>query len=374
VGATGLKIARIFGIPIYLHSSWFFIFLWIAYQFSHHPAGASAGWSQARHWVFGVLTALFFFASILFHELAHAVVAVRYKIPVESITLFIFGGVARIGRDPDRAIQEFLIASAGPAASYLLVGIFWVISVMSPDASMLGELGGQLATINFSLATFNLVPGFPLDGGRILRSIVWGVTGNYARATRIAARGGQMVALVLIATGLGIAVWFGMIGGLWLAFIGWFVWSAARMSYAQAGTRTALAGLRAADVMSQDLATADRAMSVEEYAQQVSRTGRRVHLVVSDGQLVGLMNMDRLQGVPRHDWPATSLQAAMLPKESLQWTPPETSALDVIDRMRRGQVEEIAVIDGGNVVGMVTGDSLRQVLETRDAMARLATR
>ena len=185
---SGVRIGRIFGIPIYLHASWVIIFVLITLslegQFSHeHPQ-----WTPAQHWTLGILTSLLFFGSVLFHELSHSVVAIHYKIPVVSITLFVFGGVARISREPSRPVQEFNIAIAGPLASFFLAGVFYGLARIFPYSEMLGALVNWLGWINLQLALFNLVPGFPLDGGRVFRSIVWGITKNFSRATRVAVR------------------------------------------------------------------------------------------------------------------------------------------------------------------------------------------
>ena len=283
---AGFKIGRVFGIPIYLHSSWFLIFALITYQFGSEFSSTNPNWTAGQGWSLGLLTSALFFGSVLFHELSHSIVAIRYRLPVSSITLFFFGGVARISREPDRPGQEFLIAAAGPVSSYFLAACFWLLAFYAPQHSMAAELGGQLSWINAMLATFNLVPGFPLDGGRLLRSIIWGITKNYTRATRIAAVGGQMVAYGMMAIGLWIAVQGylagrDVIGGLWWVFIGWFLLTVARQSYAQVAARGALEGLRVSDIMTSDMATVQRDISLEEYAREVARTGRRAHLVMS---------------------------------------------------------------------------------------------
>jgi len=375
----GLKIGRVFGIPIYLHTSWFFIFFLITYSFAVEFSSLNPNWSETQRWTAGLLTSLLFFGSVLSHELSHSVVALRYRIPVKSITLFIFGGVASISRDPDRPGQEFLIAAAGPLSSFALAAGFWLLAAVSPSASIPYELGRSLRNINAGLAVFNLLPGFPLDGGRLLRSIVWGINKNYARATRVAARSGQVIAYLMIALGL-FSVWQpsllggDMLGGLWLAFIGWFLLSAARSSYTQISVRGVLEGLRAADIMSAEMSTVGRDMSLEEYGQEVARTGRRAHLVVSDGQLMGLMTIEALQAVPREEWPMTSVQAVMVSRDRVQWAAPEEPAVELLDRMRRTEVDQMAVINGGNVVGLVTRDSVQRALETRSDLARPAGR
>jgi Zn-dependent protease/predicted transcriptional regulator len=299
----------------------------------------------------------------------------HYRIPVASITLFVFGGVARITREPDSAGQEFQIAAAGPLSSYVLCGCFFLLAFLSPHGSVLKTIGVTLGAINAGLATFNLLPGFPLDGGRIFRSIVWGITKNYTRSTRIAARSGQAIACAMMALGIVTAVgkypWHDPVGGLWLAFIGWYLLTAARQSYVQVEAHGALEGLRVSDIMTAELPSVARDITLEEYGQEVTRTGRRAHLVVSGEQLAGLMTVETLQAVPRDEWHTTSVQAVMLSRDGLQWAAPEESALALLERMRNANVEEMAVVNGGNLVGLVTRDSITRVVQARVDLGHL---
>ncbi len=365
VRGSGMKLGRILGIPIYLHPSWFIIFALITFSLATQFASQHPHWSQAQHWSVGILTSLLFFGSVVFHELAHSVVAQHYRIPVLSITLFVFGGLARIGREPTSAKQEFNIALAGPLSSYLLAVGFWLLTRVFPSREMLGALAIWLAQINLALATFNLVPGFPLDGGRILRALVWGVTGDYTRATRFASRGGQLFAYVLIVFGVWESLTSSFVGGLWLAFIGWFLLTAAQESYAQLAIRGALQGLRADDIMTRELPTVGRDISLEDYGHEILRTGRRCHLVVADGELMGLMTVHALSHVPREEWATTSVQAVMLPREKIHWTAPEELVLSLLERMQSEDINQMPVVAGGHVVGMVTRESVLRVIQTR---------
>jgi len=369
---SGIKIGRIFGIPIYLHLSWILIFGLITYSLVDEFGARYPQWSNQQLWSLGVLTSLLFFGSVLFHELSHSVVARHYRIPVASITLFFFGGIASITRDPDSAGQEFLIAAAGPASSYVLAGVFGLLAYSTPDGSMPSALGTWLGWTNLGLATFNLLPGFPLDGGRIFRSIIWGITKDYSRSTRIAARIGQAIAYGMM--GFGAYMVFlahSSVNGIWFIFLGWFLLTAARQSYSQVAAQGALQGLRAADVMTSEMPTVGRDLSLDEYAQEASRTGRRAHLVVSDGRLVGLMRVDALQSFPREEWPATSVQAAMISRERLPWTAPEEPVLSVLERMRSANVDQLAVITGDSVVGVVTRDSILRVIQARTELGHV---
>ncbi len=375
----GIQIGRIYGIPIFLHTSWFIIFGLIAFSFVSEFDALQLNIPTSRLWGLGLMTSALFFGSLVFHEMAHSVIAKHYKIPVVSITLFVFGGVSRIGREPARAWEEFNIAVAGPLSSFFLAGGFWLVARQAGSNAILSTLAGSLAWINFSLALFNLIPGFPLDGGHIFRAIVWGFNKDYARSTRIAARSGQVVAYGMIAAGAVTAITNyaplgGPVGGLWLAFIGWFILSAAKQSQAQVEARGALEGLRVADIMTPDLHTVGREISLEDYAREMVRTGRRAHLVVAGDQLVGLVTAEALNFVPQHDWDVTSVQAVMLPKNKLHWAAPEEPALSLLDRMRTIGMQQMPVIAGGNVVGIVTRDSILRVLQSRHELGSFAGR
>jgi Zn-dependent protease/predicted transcriptional regulator len=369
---SGIKIGQVFGIPIFLHLSWILIFGLITYSLVDEYGARYPQWTSGQLWSLGVITSLLFFGSVLFHELSHSAVARHYRIPVASITLFFFGGIASITRDPDSAGQEFLMAAAGPASSYVLAGAFWLLALATPNDSMPNVLAYWLRDKNAILATFNLLPGFPLDGGRVFRSIVWGITKNYSRSTRIASRVGQGIAYAMMAFGLYIAfVLHSSVNGVWFVFLGWFLLTAARQSYQQVEAQGALQGLRAADVMTSDMPTVGRDLSLYEYSREVSRTGRRAHLVVSDGKLAGFMRVEILQAVPREDWPSTSVQAVMIPREKLAWTAPDEPVLSVLERMRSANVDQLAVIREDNVVGLVTRDSILRVVQARTELGHV---
>jgi Zn-dependent protease/predicted transcriptional regulator len=377
----GIRIGQVYGIPIYLHTSWFIIFGLLALSFVSKFDALQLNIPTSRLWGLGLMTSALFFGSLVFHEIAHSMVARHYKIPVVSITLFVFGGVSRIGREPARALEEFNISVAGPLSNFALGGGFWLIARQAGSNAILNTLAGSLAWINFGLALFNLIPGFPLDGGHIFRAIVWGFNKDYSRSTRIAAISGQVVAYVMIGLGAVMALtnfvvldMGGPIGGLWLAFIGWFMLSAAKQSQAQVEARGALEGLRVADIMTPELHTVGREISLEDYAREMVRTGRRAHLVVAGDQLVGLITAEALNSVPQQDWDVTSVQAVMLPKTKLHWAAPEEPALSLLDRMRTIGMQQMPVIAGGNVVGIVTRDSILRVLQSRHEVGTLAGR
>jgi len=359
-----------------VHSTWIFIFALITYYVKIQFAHDYPHWSTGQYWSMGVVTSVLFFASVLFHELAHSVVAQHYKIRVVSITLFIFGGVARIGRDPSKASQEFNIAIAGPLASGFLAVIFFGLIQISPSNESLEALAGWLGRTNGWLAIFNLLPGFPLDGGRIFRAIIWGLTKDFSRSTRIAGASGRLIAYAMI----GIGIWGTFNGyvtqGPWLAFIGLFLLNAAHESVAQVTIRETLSGLHAADVMSHEVPTIPRNISLEEYGQEAARTGRRCHLVVTDDRLVGMMNIQSLNSVRRDEWPHMSVQAVMIPREKILWAAPEEPLLGLLERLISADVNQMPVVtggdgDGAHIIGMITRDSILRVMQTRAEVGSL---
>ncbi len=376
---AGFRIARIFGIPIYLDASWLLIFGLITYSLAMTFRALHPHWTSAEHWAVGILTSLLFFSSVLFHELSHSVVSLHFKIPVHSITLFVFGGIARIGRDPSKPIQEFYIAIAGPLASFFLAAVFGGMALVFTSDQMLGALARYLALTNLILGLFNLAPGFPLDGGRIFRAIIWGITKNYSRATLIAGASGRMVAYTLMAIGAYQAFFRAdWASGLWLGVIGLYLLNAARESIAQVTIREALAGLCAADVMSHEIPTVDGHITLEEYSAEVLRTGRRCHLVLTDDRLVGMMNVHTLNAVPREEWAHNSVQAAMIPRDKILWTSPDEPLLRLLERLLSADINQMPVVSGPGdgapqVVGMVTRDSILRVMQTRSELGARAT-
>src|SRR6266852_691275 len=375
--SPGLRIGRILGIPIYVHASWMIIFVLITMSLAMQFTQEHPQWTSVQHWAVGIATSLLFFASVVFHELSHSMVARIYKIRVISITLFVFGGVARIGREPAKAIQEFNIAIAGPIASLFLAAGFYSLTLFFPYEQMTGALAKWLWQTNAALALFNLLPGFPLDGGRIFRAVVWGVTKDFSRATKVAGTSGKIVAYGMIVFG----AWLGMTrgqwtSGLWLAFIGWFLLNAAQESVAQVAIRETLSGLHAADVMSHEVPTVPRNMSLEEYGQEVARTGRRCHLVTTEDRLVGMINVHALNSVPRDEWAHMSVQGVMIPREKVLWARPEEPLLGLLERLVSADVNQMPVVsdtenNGAHIIGMITRDSILRVMQARSEVGPL---
>jgi Zn-dependent protease len=380
----GIRIGRILGIPIYLDFSWILIFGLVTVSLALQFGQKFSNWGTTEQWGLGVLTSLLFFGSVVFHELAHSAVAQHYKIKVLSITLFLFGGLARIGREPSKAIQEFNIAIAGPVASGLLALLFYGLGVAFPKSEMVSAMTEPLILANGMLAGFNLLPGFPLDGGRMFRALVWGATKDFARATRVAVMSGKLIAYVMIGLGIFSALtgdkggpllgYIGRWNGIWLAFIGWFLLSAAQASMSQLTIRETLTGLCAADVMSQEVPTIPGNLSLEEYGAEVLRTGRRIHIVTMDDRLVGWMNVAALNRVPRHEWSMNSVQAVMVPRDKILWASPEEPLQRLLERLMSADVNQMPVVRHGedgaaHIIGMVTRDAILRVIQTRSELS-----
>jgi Zn-dependent protease/predicted transcriptional regulator len=374
--AQGIRIGRILGIPIYIDLSWIIIFGLITYLISNQFAQLNPQWTITQLGILGAATSLLFFGSVLFHELSHSVVAQHYKIRVLSITLFLFGGLARIGKEPSKAIQEFNIAIAGPLASAFLAGVFFLSTLVLPDSKIVAAVSTYLWQTNLALAVFNMLPGFPLDGGRIFRAIVWGTTKDFVRATRVAGASGKLIAYGMIVLGLWLAFGFrgsGRWEGIWLAVIGWFLLNAAQASVAQVTIRETLNGLRASDVMSHEVPAIPANLNLDEYSNEVLRTGRRVHIVTMDHRLVGMMNVAALNTVPREDWNMNSVQAVMVPRERILWAAPDEPLPTLLDRLVAADVNQMPVVqhseDGmANIVGMVTREAILRVIQTRSEL------
>lgn len=366
IGQT-LRLSTIRGIQVGVHYSWFILFLLITLSLVTRFSAQHPHWTLAEHYAIGFMTSLLFFASILLHELAHSFVALAKGIPVRSITLFVFGGVAQIGREPDRPATEFQIAVAGPIASFVLAGGFGALAtVAGAQFEHLSALADWLASINLALAVFNLIPGFPLDGGRILRAAVWQITGSLARATSIAARSGQGFAYAFMFGGIVIGFMANWFSGLWLAFIGWFLLNAAQESVVQVSVRSALTGLVAEDVMARDCPTVSGRMTLAELVREhILKTGQRCFVVGEGSRLEGLVTLHQIKLVPQDQWTQVSVGQAMTPSAQLRVVEPDKPILEVLQILEGEDINQVPVASGERFLGMITRDHLLRVLSAK---------
>ena len=313
----------------------------------------------------GAITAIMLFVSVLLHELGHSVIALRYKIPVRSITLFLFGGVAEIGAEPPSAIAEFFIAIAGPLVSLALAVFFYAAQPLVAGMEPLLGLAKYLAYINMALVLFNLIPGYPLDGGRVLRAIVWAITGDMDRSTLIAAAVGRFCAFLLIFSGTWQMFKGNFGGGLWVAFIGWFLDSAASVQIQQVMFRGLLTGHRVSQAMSTHWAIIPEDMTLQQLVdEQILVGGQRIFLVNRGDQTVGLITLHRIKEVPRPEWATTSAARVMLPFEQLKCVDPDTELWSALEKMDRNGVNQMPVIRDQHVIGMLSREDAITFLRT----------
>jgi len=377
---SAFNIGRLFGIQFRLHYTWFIIFLLVTFSLSWQVFPVLyPGWTGLTYWAIGIVTSLLFFASVVAHELAHSLVGRANGIPIKSITLFIFGGVAQMTREAARPGAELKMAAAGPVCSLVIGGLFallWFLTrgVLEPIAA----LAFWLAQINVVLAIFNLIPGFPLDGGRVFRSLLWRFTGDYKRSTQIAVRVGRGVGYSFIGIGIIVAILslsglapfgLGWFSGLWLAFIGWFLENAASSSYRQVRWRDALHGFSASQVMTSAYPTVPPNITVKELVQGYILTGgHHVFMVADEGRLVGILTLDNIKSISQPSWEVTQVKEIMTPVDRLKVAHPDQEVLNILEQMEANGINQMPVVSEGRVIGLVTRDNLIRFLHIRSKL------
>jgi Zn-dependent protease/CBS domain-containing protein len=369
-----LQLGRVLGIRIGLHYSWLFIAALLGLSLAGHFQLTQPEWSAATVWGSAAITAALFFLAIVLHELAHSAVALARGIPVQSITLFALGGVAQMDGEASDPATEFWMAAAGPLASALigtgcLAAAFLAEGMLAPASPVVVTLQ-WLGYVNVGLALFNLIPGFPLDGGRIFRALVWKITGNPQRATRLAGFAGEMVAFGLIIAGLLSFLMSAGFGGLWIAVIGWFLLRTARTSSVQSRIREALHGLIVGDVMNRNHTLVDGRANIETFVQEtLLRTGRRCFLIADNGEIAGVITPEEVKGVPRPQWPYKTLRDAMRRLDELQSVGSDTAAAEALQLLTRDNIRQLPVVSEGRVEGIVTREDILQAVATRSELA-----
>ncbi|MCK9485214.1 MAG: site-2 protease family protein [Dehalococcoidia bacterium] len=359
----GFQIAKVRGISILVHWSWSLIFTLLTWTVAQSYSAGFEEWSEAQAWVGGAITAIVFFLSVLLHELSHAFVAQGYGLPVPSITLFIFGGVSSIAAEMKSARQEFFVAAAGPAMSFLLAVLFMGSSIVV--GGNIGSILFYLGFVNGVLGVFNLLPGFPLDGGRVFRAIMWGRTGSLAKATRIASRVGVGIAWVMIAIGVVVTLTLTLFG-LWWIFIGLFLKQAADAAYGQLMVDRALARIRVRDLMRPPPEPMPESSSVQVLVdERILAKGDRCILLERQGRVTGLLTTTDLAKVPRDAWMTTSARTAMAPAEQVATVPPGELVTDAVRVMAERDIHQMPVIDQGQLVGLLTRGDILNHIQTR---------
>jgi Zn-dependent protease len=360
----GIPIGRLFGISIDLDYSWFLVLALLTWMLavSYYPT-QFPGWTAAVYWGIGLATALLLFASVLVHELAHSLVAQRYGIPVPRITLFLFGGVSQIATEPPSAASEFWIAIAGPVTSLAIAAICWEIEPVFTETQLVFAVVEYLAILNLILALFNLIPGFPLDGGRVFRAIVWRTTHNYHRATVAAGMSGRFFGFLLIFLGIWQALAGEIAGGIWIVVIGWFLESAAGSQLQQESVKSILGSHTVADAMQKDFPRVEGDVSVQELMDQyLARSNAHAVVMTAPDGTAGVVTLAALRNMPREMWPYTMASQAMTPLRVAETTQPSAILWTALERMGRGGANQLPVVDETGVVGILSREDILHYL------------
>lgn len=362
------KLVTLFGFEVKVDLSWLVIAVLIAWSFAAgvFPAVAK-GLSTATYWYMGIAVAIGLFASIVFHELWHSLIARRYGLQMKGITLFIFGGVSEMGDEPASAKVEFWMAVAGPLSSVVLSGVFFMLYFLvrayaSPEPLSVTAVLYYLSYINLLLAAFNIIPAFPLDGGRVLRAAIWAANKNMLKATRAASTVGSGFGILLIALGIGMFIGIqlpliggGFIAGIWYGLIGWFLWSAARNSYQQLLVRKGLEGVKVSRLMMASPVTVARGLSVERLVEDyIYKHTYKMYPVVDGEHLVGCVSLAKVRGVPRNEWGIRTvgeIASGCAPDNTIA---PNTDAMDALAQMSRSRASRLMVVEGDRLVGIIT--------------------
>jgi Zn-dependent protease/predicted transcriptional regulator len=360
---------RIWGIPVRVHVSWLVIVGLLTWSLSvgYFPQ-VVPDLPAAAYWTKGLLATLLLFVSVLLHELSHSIAARRYGIPVSGITLHIFGGVSQLEREPDRPGVEFVVAIVGPLTSFGIAGgLVAALGLLQP-APGVRAIMTYLVLVNTIVGVFNLVPGFPLDGGRLLRSLLWKLKGNLQWATRVATRVGSGFAFVLIGFGLFRVLRGEFVGGLWFVLIGLFLRQAAQGSYQQLVLRHALAPLKVRDIMSREVIQVLPDLTVGQVVDEFFWRHRvSTFPIVSGGRVMGILTLDRVKQLPRERWAETPAQDVMLPLADALTTAPGSSVWEAFEKIARNGVGRLAVMDRDRLVGYLSIRDVVHILALRSS-------
>ena len=356
------RLFRVFGIDVGVHPSWLLIFGLVTWSLAtdYFPFALRER-DDATNWLLGVAAAILLFASVLVHELAHSLVAKAQGLEAKSITLFIFGGVSNLGGESPRPRVEFLIAVVGPLSSFVVAGLAWLGAVAAPARSAPEAVLGYLAIVNGLLGAFNLIPGFPLDGGRVFRSILWQATGSLRRATELAAAAGTLVAYAFFVWGFIRVVNNELLAGIWIAAIGWFLQDAASASVQQVRVESTLRGTTVSQILRPDPTTVQPGTTVSELIEQHLLPDNRRAMPVVDGRLIGIVTLSDIRKLPPAERATTPVAAVMGGRDGVVTVTPRSTLADALEALGRGDFEQVPVVEDGRVLGLITrADVVRQ--------------
>lgn len=364
----GFRVGSIFGFEIRIDLSWLLIVFLVLWTLSVGLFPANyPGLSNATYFGMGLVATLLFFASLLAHELSHSFVARSKGIPVEGITLFIFGGVSRTRMEAENPGDEFQIAIIGPLTSVLLAaffGLIWFVGKNAGWSVVVTGVASYLASINLILAIFNMLPGFPLDGGRVFRSIIWKYTGNKKKATQIASSGGKWLAYLLIALGFWELFGSALLGGLWLILIGWFLYNAAEASYEEILVRTTLEGVKAREIMTPYPETVNADLTLQDLVDKYFLSRRYQSFpVTQDSHPIGIITLNQVKDVPREEWVYRTVKDTMISTDQGITARPEEEMSHVLEKMQESGVRRVLVTQNSSLKGIITANDVASWLQ-----------
>jgi Zn-dependent protease len=369
------RLFRIAGIDVGVHASWLVVFGLVTWSLAsgYYPQALRDA-DTTLHWALGAISALLLFAAVLVHELAHSLVARAQGLDARSITLFIFGGVSNLGGESPRPRVEFLVAIVGPLSSFAIAGLALMGALAAPPGSAADAVLSYLAIVNGLLGVFNLIPGFPLDGGRVLRSIVWQATGSLRRATEVAGAAGTIVAYGFLVWGFVQVLNGELLGGIWIAAIGWFLQMASAASVQQVRLEEALRGTRVSDIVRPDPATVPPSLSVADLIEDyLLPQNRRAMPVAEEGRLLGIVTLGDIREVPLDRRATTPVDSVMGGREGVVTVAPGASLGAALEALGRGDYEQVPVVESGRLVGMLTRADLLRQFQLRETLGVSAT-
>ena len=359
-----IRLGKIAGVEVDIHYSWFLVFVLVSWSLAtgflpdRYP-----GWTNIAYWVTGIIAVILLFASVLVHELAHSIVAKARGLPVSGITLFILGGVSNLKTDAQKASDEFVISIVGPGTSFLLAAFFWLLNLLLGEGdSQVNAIVFYMSIMNALLGAFNLIPAFPLDGGRVLRSAIWAFTGNHQKATRISTVGGQIVGIGMVVLGAIQAIGGNFIGGIWLVFLGWFLQGAAGRNRSEASFDASIVGVKVKDVMDADPPTIDPAATIQEAVfAQLLQFGIRA-LPVCDGEMVvGILSLADVKRLSQDLWPSRIVRSEMTTMPLIT-VGPEQDLSEALTLLTDNEIHQLLVIEEGKLVGILSKTHVKEYM------------
>jgi len=370
-----VKLGRIMGIPVRIHYTMWFVFVLIAWSLAYgYMPSQYPGLGVATYWAIGIASAVILFGSVLIHELSHSYVAKKNGLPIGKITLFFFGGVSEMTEEPQDPGLEVRMAAAGPLMSFLIAavlgGLWYLGGIANAPVAITATLGYS-ALINAALGVFNLLPAFPLDGGRVFRGTLWKRSKNLIGATKTATRVSEGISLLMMLGGF-VSIFFGnFVNGIWIIFLGWFIRSGAETSLRQTLVGETLSGVTVGDIMTRDVLAAPSNITVQQLVSEYFLVHPHDgYPVVEDGRVLGIVTMHCVRSVPKDRRETTTVGEAMIPCEQAVTVKPTASALEALNTMARQNVGRVLVLDGPRLLGIVTRGDLMRTIQTRQELAQ----